>query len=125
MTEHKEAIIGYSGFELLEECYGYNENAYYVADTEASAHRFVQDATLDGQYRIEPVTLFRIMDGFGGSFGEFAMERQAFAWCTGTAYMAHPIQSTVPRAGPSRSTGRLSSRPRWLRMSRWSLGRSG
>ena len=79
MTEHKESIIGYSGFELLEECYGYNENACYIADTEASAQRFMQDATLDGQFRIEPVTLSRIMDDFECSFGEFAMERQAFA----------------------------------------------
>ena len=79
MTEHKESIIGYSGFELLEECYGYNENACYIADTEASAHRFMQDVTLDGKYRIEAVTLSRIMDDFGYSFGEFAMERRAFA----------------------------------------------
>jgi hypothetical protein len=79
MTEHKESIIGYSGFELLEECYGYNENACYIADTEASAHRFMQDATVNGQYRIEAVTLSRIMDDFGCSFGEFAMERRAFA----------------------------------------------
>ncbi len=79
MTEHTESIIGYSGFDLLEECYGYNESACYVADTEASAHGFMRDASLDGQYRIEPVTLCRIMNDFGCSFGEFAMEKRAFA----------------------------------------------
>jgi hypothetical protein len=79
MTEQKESIIGYSGFELFEECYGYDENACFVADTEASARRFMQYATFDGEYRIEPVTLTRIMDDFGSSFGEFAMETNAFA----------------------------------------------
>ena len=41
MTEQIDPIIGYSGFDVFEECYGYNENACYIADTEASAHRFM------------------------------------------------------------------------------------
>jgi len=39
----------------------------------------------DGQFRVEPVTLSRIMDDFGCSFGEFAMERRAFARFRATA----------------------------------------
>ena len=33
--EYKGAdkVIGYSGLDLLEECYGYNENACYIGDT--------------------------------------------------------------------------------------------
>jgi hypothetical protein len=79
MTEHSKAIVGYSGFDLFEECYGYNENACYIADTEATAREFMEVASFSGQYRIEPVTLSRIMDDFGYSCGEFAMEARAFA----------------------------------------------
>ncbi len=78
MTEQIDPLIGYSGFELFEECYGYNENACFIADTEASAHRFMQDDVLGGEYRIEPVTLSQIMGDYGCSSGEFAMEKEAF-----------------------------------------------
>ena len=78
MTEQNEPIIGYSGFDVSEECYGYNENACYIADTEARAHGFMREAAFAGEYRIEPVTLSRIMDDFGYSSGEFAMELNAF-----------------------------------------------
>lgn len=73
-----EKVIGYSGFDLIEDCYGYNENACYIADTKASADRFMREAAFGGEYRVEPVTLSRIMDDFGYSLGEFAMEKQAF-----------------------------------------------
>ena len=35
MTAQNERIIGYSGFDVFEECYGYNENACYMVDSEA------------------------------------------------------------------------------------------
>jgi hypothetical protein len=78
MTVQNGPIIGYSGLDLFEECYGYHENACFVADTEASAHEFMRQAAM-GEYRIEPVTLSRIMEDYGYSFGEFAMEKKAFA----------------------------------------------
>jgi hypothetical protein len=78
MTVQNEPIIGYSGLDLFEECYGYHENACFIADTEASAHQLMRQAAM-GEYRIEPVTLSRIMEDYGYSFGEFAMEAQAFA----------------------------------------------
>ena len=77
MGEQRESIIGYSGFETFEECYGYNENACFIADTAASAEKFMQDAA-SGEFRIVPVTLAQIMDDFGCSMGEFAMEKAAF-----------------------------------------------
>ncbi len=79
MTAQNEPVIGYSGFDVFEECYGYNEDACYLADTEASANRFMRAATLGAEYRIEPVTLSQMMDDYGSSFGEFAMEKEAFA----------------------------------------------
>ncbi len=79
MTTQNEPIIGYSGFDVFEECYGYNEDACYVADTEASANSFMRAAALGQEYRIEPVTLSQMMDDYGSSLGEFAMEKEAFA----------------------------------------------
>ena len=78
MTEQKKLIIGYSGFDVFEECYGYDEDACYIADTEAAADRFMKVASVSGEYRIESVTLSRIMDDFGYSLGEFTMETLAF-----------------------------------------------
>ena len=80
MSEAKDAIIGYSGFDILEQCYGYNEDACYVADTEASADDFMRGAAFtEEEYTIEAVTLSRIMDDYGSSLGEFAMEKEALA----------------------------------------------
>ena len=77
MAEQRESIIGYSGFETFEECYGYNENACFIADTAMAAEVFMQEAAY-GEFRIVPVTLAQIMDDFGCSVGEFAMEKAAF-----------------------------------------------
>ena len=101
MTERNEPIIGYSGFGVFEECYEYNENACYIADTEASAHRFMRVAVFGEEYRIEPVTLSRIMDDYGYSLGEFAMEREAFA----------RFRAGASRAGISFQTGAVDFCP--------------
>ncbi len=77
MTKQNEQIVGYSGFEMFEECYGYNENACFIADTEAAAHRFMRAAVV-GEYRFVPVTLSQIMDDYGYSLGEFVLEKEAF-----------------------------------------------
>jgi len=76
--EYCETLIGHSGLDLIEDCYGYNENACYIADSRESADRFMREATFGGEYRIEAVTLSRIMSDFGYSLGECAMEKQAF-----------------------------------------------
>lgn len=78
MPQPSEPIIGYCGFELFEECYGYSEDACYIAGTQASAREFMEYAAFGQPYRIEPVTLSRIMADFGCSLGEFAMEKNAF-----------------------------------------------
>ena len=98
--KNTETIIGYSGLDIFEECYGYNENACYIADSKASADRFMRVAAFSGEYRVEPVTLSRIMDDFGYSFGEFAMEKQAFerfraaADAAGIRFHAGPVDFT-------------------------------
>jgi len=40
---HSETI-GYSAFRLFDECYEYNENACYIADTPESLRGFLTDA---------------------------------------------------------------------------------
>lgn len=98
MTDNNEPILGYSGFDIFEECYGYNENACYIADDEASVERFMGGAADSGHFRVEPVTLSRIMNDYGVSAGDFAMERQAFARFreaareAGVEFEAHPLE---------------------------------
>ena len=103
---HAESILGYCGFELFQECYAYDEDSCYIADSEAAAHRFMEYASFGLEYRIEPVTLARIMDDFGRSLGRFTMERPAFvrfraaAEAAGIRYQSHAIQdiASVPSA---------------------------
>ena len=78
MTNEHELVIGYSGFDVLEECFEYNENACFIAATAPAADRFMRDAFMMPDYRIVPVTLSQIMSDYGGSVGEFAMEKEAF-----------------------------------------------
>lgn len=77
-TKENEPVIGYSGFETFEECYGYDEDACFIAGSEAAADRFMQGLLMMPDYRIVPVTLSQIMDDYGASLGEFAMEKGAF-----------------------------------------------
>ncbi len=79
MSQPHQTILGYSGLELFEECYGYNENACYIADSPAAAGRFMEYSGCGAEYRIDPLTLSQIMQDFGSSCGEFAMETAAFA----------------------------------------------
>ena len=71
-------IIGYSGFDSSEECYEYFENSCYIADTPQSAKNLMRNSySCLGKYRIDPVTIDQIMDDFGASCGDYAMEKQA------------------------------------------------
>ena len=72
-------IIGYSGFDSSEECYEYFENSCYIADTPRSADNLMRNSfSCVGPYRIDPVTIEQIMDDFGASCGDYAMEKEAF-----------------------------------------------
>jgi len=72
-------VIGYSGLDLFEECYGYSEDACFIGDSRAAAHRFMEDSLMGrGDFRIDAVTIDEIMNDFGSSCGEFAMESEAF-----------------------------------------------
>jgi len=72
-------IIGYSGFDFSEDCYEYFENSCYIADTPQSAENLMRNSySCVGKYRIDPVTIDQIMDDFGVSCGDYAMEKEAF-----------------------------------------------
>ncbi|MBZ0110297.1 MAG: hypothetical protein K8F52_16735 [Candidatus Scalindua rubra] len=72
-------VIGYSGFSRLEECYEYNEDACFIADNKDTLKVFLDNCfSSHRNYRIDKVTLKEIMNDFGYSVGEYAMEPEAF-----------------------------------------------
>ncbi len=74
-----EAHVGYSIFETVEECYQYNENACFIAETRAAAKIFLRDGFADPKgCRIDAIRSGYIMQDYGASCGEYAMERGAF-----------------------------------------------
>ncbi len=73
-------LVGYSALDRLEECYEYNENACYVADSLESLRRFLDSAMLPTeQYDVKSVTLQDLLNDFGVSSGEYALEPLALA----------------------------------------------
>lgn len=77
--EYKYMKIGYSGFILFEECYEYNENACYIADSKDVAKQFMLDCGYDkSDFRIDEISLKDLMNDYGCSSGEYAMEKLAF-----------------------------------------------
>ena len=81
MTAGSEATgIGYSVFDTSEECYEYNENACFIAATQSSAKRFLEVACVIPRYgRIDSVSWDDLLEDYGCSGGEYAMEADAFA----------------------------------------------
>ncbi len=68
-----DALIGYSALDLFEECYEYNENACYVADSIDALHKFLEGAMLKLEdYRIDSIKISDILNDFGCSGGEYA-----------------------------------------------------
>jgi hypothetical protein len=73
-----DMLIGYSAFKIFDDCYEYNENACYIADTPVSLKEFLDGAMLSvDDYRIESVYISDILNDFGYSSGEYALEPKA------------------------------------------------
>ncbi len=84
--QQAQAHVGYSVFETFEECYQYNENACIIAATRAAADVFALDGdTPADDCRIDAVCFGDVMRDYGGSLGEYAMERDAFVRFKATA----------------------------------------
>jgi hypothetical protein len=78
-TASPDAHVGYSVFEIFEECWQYNENACFIASTEAAARVFMSEGWVPAsKWRIEAVSFTDIMRDFGYSSGEYAQEGDAF-----------------------------------------------
>ncbi len=74
------ALIGYSVFDKHEECYEYNEDACYVAATRELADAFREACCVSpNAARINTVMWDDLLQDFGCSGGEYAMEAAAFA----------------------------------------------
>lgn len=77
--KESSTVIGFSGFDLLEECYVYNENACHISDSPEAAESFMENSFMGRvEFRIDAVTIAEIMNDYGASGGEFAMEPTAF-----------------------------------------------
>lgn len=77
--EYLNVIIGFSGYILFEECYEYNENACYISESEDAATQFMLDCGYEtSDYRIDKVLFKDILNDYGCSSGEYAMESAAY-----------------------------------------------
>ncbi len=80
MKTKENMTLGYSGFIIFEECYEYNENACFIADTEDSAKNFMDNCGYSkSDYRIDAVSFADIVNDYGCSSGEYAMQPLVFS----------------------------------------------
>ncbi len=97
-------IIGYSAFILYDECYEYNGNACYIADSPESLKEFLKGATFNiNDYRIDAIKLSDILDDYGCSYGEFAIEPEAlkrFKQVSKTTYTVEPYDNPFDDGEP-------------------------
>lgn len=57
-NNNSDVLIGYSARSIFDDCYEYNENACYVADTPETLQNFLVNAMLPAEdYQICPVRL--------------------------------------------------------------------
>jgi hypothetical protein len=86
-------IIGYSAYRLFDECYEYNENACYIADSPESLKEFLEGTIFAvHDYRIDAVKVSDIIDDYGFSLGEFAMEPEALKRFKQTADLIYSVK---------------------------------
>ena len=77
-SQEVETVVGFSVFEKSEDCYQYNENACFIADSRENAANFLKNGYGDADdCRIDSVTFGNIMLDYGASCGEYAIEAQA------------------------------------------------
>jgi hypothetical protein len=75
-----DSLIGYSAFDLWEECYEYDENACHVSDSPESLKSYLRDAgfSLEG-FRLRAIRFSDFLKDFAGSRGQYSLEPQALA----------------------------------------------
>ena len=96
-----DVLVGYSALDLFEECYEYNENACYVADTIDTLHKFLKGAMFKIEdYRIDSVKILDILNDFGYSGGEYALEPKALERFKNAAKVLNIKYSVEPYEDP-------------------------
>jgi hypothetical protein len=104
MDNNDKSIVGYSAFRLYDECYEYNENACYIADSPESLRAFLEGASFNlKDYRIDTIKLAAIIEDYGCSSGEFAMEPEAlkrFKQVTKLTYSVEPFDDPFNDGDP-------------------------
>jgi hypothetical protein len=75
-----ETVIGYSALERFEECYEFEGEACYIADSPESLRHYLRKAGLPVKdYRLDAVKFAELLNNFGCAFGQYALEAQALA----------------------------------------------
>lgn len=104
MNDHDNPVIGYSAMALYDDSYEYLENACYIADSPKSLEKFLEDAIFHpNDYRIDTITLSDILDDYGCSWGEYAMEPEAlkrFEQLSGSPYSVTPFDDFFDAEAP-------------------------
>lgn len=104
MDKNDTPVIGYSALILFDDCYEYNENACYIADSEESLKAFLEGASLSiNDYRFDAIKLSDIIDDYGCSCGEYAMEPEAlkrFKQISDVTYTVKPYDDTFNSGEP-------------------------
>jgi hypothetical protein len=102
IRRNDDDLIGYAAFEIQEECYEYNENACYIADTHRNIKEFLKNAMLPiSEYRIDKVSFSDLINDFGCSSGEYALEEEALkrferlAKLSGTKYEVEQYEDYI------------------------------
>lgn len=73
-----DGLIGYSAFDPDVECYEYNENECYFADSLESLKNFLANAMLPvDDYRIDEVRISDFLKDYSCSCGSYALEPEA------------------------------------------------
>jgi len=90
-----ETVIGYSALERFEECYEFEGDACYIADSPESLRSYLVNADLPlKDYRLDAVKFAELLKNFGCAFGQYALEVQALARFEQAA-KAHGLQYNV------------------------------
>jgi len=90
-----ETVIGYSALERFEECYEFEGEACYIADSPESLRRYLANADLPlKDYCIDAVKFAELLKNFGCAFGQYALEAQALVRFEQAA-KAHGLQYNV------------------------------
>ena len=109
-------LIGYSALDLFEDCYEYNENACYIAASPEALKKFLDGAMRPVKnYRIKAVKMSDILNDFGCSGGQYALEPKAlerFKSAVKTSNIKYSVERLLDDEEPDLFVVDIDIRPR-------------